>query len=681
MQVKAFKVQMYRSILNSGWVDVDDITVIVGKNESGKTALLKALHKFNPFDPDPYALDREWPRSHRSSQSLDAVVVTVRFEFESDESKEISQFITSGEDPTGVEISKKYDGSYCYNLLPNDKVARDVNEEVINLLKQMPASEDTSGQLKEVLYLVQSQATEIIENSGVSGLSAHIDEFRYLIESAIQQDELPDEINAAGAEAAIEQLEKLAEIGDYRKGLEELIADWIPTFVYMDDHRPFQGSAYLDQIGSRKAADRLTEEDNTFLMMLNMAGLDFDHEYQRANTENKELRMLDMDDASSTLTELLADHWSQRKYRIRFEADGYHVVAFVSDEVQPSLVSLDERSKGFQWFFSFDTTFLHETKGTFSNAVILLDEPGLHLHAAAQRDLLLRLKEYAEGNQLIYTTHMPFLIDMERLDNIRVCAESKEKGTTVSADFYAADEYDRFPLQAALGLSISQSLFVGPFNLVVEGVTDFWLLSTMATIFRSENMDSLDERIVITPAGGATKAAYVATMLQGQKLNVVVLLDSDPEGEKAAQGLIKEWIIKDRRVLLLGQILNREDETTLEDIFPEGFYLKFVNDAYQKELEDSPITLEEVEGNGQIVQRIEKAFVARKMALNSEGKAFNKGRAAKGMMSELPKMSTQDLPEEMVRNFKSLFNEINKVMPGLRDEAVTQDTTRDPQRV
>ncbi len=681
MRVKAFKVQTYRSILDSGWVDVDDITVIVGKNESGKTALLKALHKFNPFSPEPYTLDREWPRGCRKSRSQDAVVVTVSFEFESHESKEIVKFIASGEDPTGVEISKKYDGSYCYRLLPNDDVARNIDEDVEYFLNQMFASEDASSELKTVMSEVRSQASELIGSSGVGGLSEYIDEYEGMIESAMQQNDLPDEVNAAEAKGVIKKLSKLANIGDYRKGLEELIADWIPTFIYMDDHRPFQGSAYLDQIGSRKAADRLTEEDNTFLMMLKMAGLDFDHEYQRANTEDKELRMLDMDDASSTLTVLLADHWSQRKYRIRFEADGYHVVAFVSDEVQPSLVSLDERSKGFQWFFSFDTTFLHETKGTFSDAVILLDEPGLHLHAAAQRDLLLRLKEYAEGNQLIYTTHMPFLIDMERLDNIRVCTESKEKGTTVSADFYAVDEYDRFPLQAALGLSISQSLFVGPFNLVVEGVTDYWLLSTMATMFRSENMDSLDERIVITPAGGATKAAYVATMLQGQQLNVVVLLDSDPEGDKAAEGLIKEWIIKDRRVLHLGQILNREGETTLEDIFPEKFYLKFVNDAYQKELEDSPVALEEVEGNGQIVQRVEKAFAARQMELNSEGKAFNKGRAAKGMMSELPKMTTQDLPEEMVRNFKNLFDDINRVMPGLRDDAVPQDTTHDPQRV
>jgi len=59
MRLKAFKVKMYRPILDSGWIDISDITVVVGKNESGKTALLKALHKFNPFKPESYKLERE----------------------------------------------------------------------------------------------------------------------------------------------------------------------------------------------------------------------------------------------------------------------------------------------------------------------------------------------------------------------------------------------------------------------------------------------------------------------------------------------------------------------------------------------------------------------------------------------------------------------------------------------
>ena len=267
---------------------------------------------------------------------------------------------------------------------------------------------------------------------------------------------------------------------------------------------------------------------------------------------------------------------------------------------------------------------------------------------------------------------MPFMIDMQRLDNIRVCTESTDKGSTVSADFYAADEQARFSLQAALGLSISEGLFTSPYNLVVEGVTDFWLLSTMARILQDENRTSLDERVTITPSGAATTAAYVATMLQGQDLNVVVLLESDPEGEKIAEGLIKNWIMEDKHVLLLGKVLGREENITLEDLFSDWFYLSFFNKAYDKELNGKPLTAEEIKANGknqpQLVQRIESALKSRSMESDSAGWTFDKGRVAKLLMTELPKQSLADLPDELVEDFEQLFKSINEAMPGLNDE-------------
>jgi hypothetical protein len=123
---------------------------------------------------------------------------------------------------------------------------------------------------------------------------------------------------------------------------------------------------------------------------------------------------------------------------------------------------------------------MYETDGSFSGAIILLDEPGLHLHAAAQRDLLERMKSYAKGNQLVYTTHLPFMIDFKRLDNICVAEEIPKEGTKIHTNWATADKDARFTLQAALGLSWSQSLFVGNYNLVVEGVDDFWFLQTSA---------------------------------------------------------------------------------------------------------------------------------------------------------------------------------------------------------
>ena len=680
MRLKAFKVKMYRPIIDSGWVDVDGVTVIVGKNESGKSALLKALHKFKSFSPEPYTLDREWPRGHRRERSTDAVVVQTRFDFEDEESDQIAELLPCGEKPTGVEISKTYKGEYTYKFLPSDLdyIEQVTKGSTLSQLDELSVDDLASEDLQQAVSQTRNEVIKLIENSGLAAFTENIETYKNRINTAIQPDKDHDSTYANDVVNFLAELSRRVDVTS-RKQIENTVFEWIPTFIYMDDHKPFYGSAYLDQISARKDSGQLTEADKTFLMIFEMAGLDFDKELQRSTDDDREQRMLDMNDASVTLTDLLADHWSQRNYKISFTADGYHVIAFVSDEIQRSLVSLDERSKGFQWFFSFDTTFLYETQGTFKNAVILLDEPGLHLHAAAQKDFLARLKEYAKDNQLIYTTHMPFMIDMEQLDNIRVCTESKDRGSTVSADFYAADEHARFSLQAALGLSISQSLFTGSYNLVVEGVTDFWLLSTMAKILQDTNRTSLDERVAITPSGAATKAAYVATMLQGQKLNVVVLLDSDLEGKKVAEGLIKKWIMQDGHVLLLGKVLGREEDTTLEDLFSDWFYLSFFNKAYEKELEGKPITMDEINVKGkdqpQLVRRIDSALKSRGMEPNSEGWVFDKGRVAKLIMTELPTQRLAALPDETIEHFEQLFKSINEAMPGLNDAPVSGKAT------
>ena len=104
----------------------------------------------------------------------------------------------------------------------------------------------------------------------------------------------------------------------------------------------------------------------------------------------------------------------------------------------------------------------------------------------------------------------------------------------------------------------------------------------------------------------------------------------------------------------------------------DDYYVKFVNDTYREELGGSPIILEEIRTGGppQLSQRIERAFGARGMSPNSEGKAFNKGRVAKRMLSELPKTSVKKLPKEMVENISRLFKRINEAMPGLQDGAL-----------
>ena len=65
MRLTKARVQGYRSIIDTGYFDVEDgKTILVGPNEAGKTAILQALQKLNPpegvqlFDPL-----RDYPRA------------------------------------------------------------------------------------------------------------------------------------------------------------------------------------------------------------------------------------------------------------------------------------------------------------------------------------------------------------------------------------------------------------------------------------------------------------------------------------------------------------------------------------------------------------------------------------------------------------------------------------------
>ena len=137
-------------------------------------------------------------------------------------------------------------------------------------------------------------------------------------------------------------------------------------------------------------------------------------------------------------------------------------------------VPFDDRSAGFTWFFSFLVKFSQVRKKQ-GNVIILLDEPGLNLHAKAQSDLLRYFKDKLEPNhQVIYTTHSPFMVPTDNIMSVRTVEdvvkyregeEPEVLGTKVGDDVLSTDRDTLFPLRGALGYELSQSLFVGEHTL------------------------------------------------------------------------------------------------------------------------------------------------------------------------------------------------------------------------
>ena len=462
--------------------------------------------------------------------------------------------------------------------------------------------------------------------------------------------------------SVVEQLEQLYPI---RSKVHDYFTTHLPTFIYMDDYRAFRGTAQLDEIQARQANDSLEDADETFLTILHLSGLDLEElvKLGRGDMDETEQRQYTIDDGAATLTAVIEERFRQRRYEVDYDVDNQRFFTFVKDDHDRALIRLEERSKGFQWFFSFDLMLMHESAGTFKGCVILLDEPGLHLHPEAQKDLLLRLDHYAEGNILLYTSHLPFMIDLNHPERIRVL-EEKTEGIVVTTNFTGSDPATKFVLQAALGIDILQNSLVTKNNLVVEGAEDYLVFSALSNLLQEEEKIKLPEDLRITPALGASEAVYMATFMIGQGLNVVALFDSDRAGRNAKKKLVEKWITQynpesESSVIMLGEAVGACHDFALEDLFTEDFFIESVWEVYGEQLEAKGITQIgqiTLQGNDMLWKRVERF-------MKDNGIKINKGPIAKRLARKINSMQKADeLPKDTQNYAINLFQKISDAL-------------------
>lgn len=217
--------------------------------------------------------------------------------------------------------------------------------------------------------------------------------------------------------------------------------------------------------------------------------------------------------------------------------------------------------------------------------MILLDEPGLSLHAKAQSDLLRYIREKLQPNyQVVYTTHSPFMVDPDHLLDVRTVEDMVVKGeslgTKVGDRVLSKDVDTIFPLQAALGYDITQTLFVGKHTLLVEGPGDLLYLKWFSRALESLKRTGLDQRWVVSPCGGIDKVASFITLFGGNKLDVAVLTDFH-EGDKRKVRDLKESVFLKAGHVLTADMYADQNEADIEDLIGRSLYAALVNRCWE----------------------------------------------------------------------------------------------------
>ena len=221
----------------------------------------------------------------------------------------------------------------------------------------------------------------------------------------------------------------------------------------------------------------------------------------------------------------------------------------------------------------------------------------------------------------------------------------KDDGTHISESVQEKDPNTLFPLQAALGYDLAQNLFVSKKNLLVEGIADLTYLTILSTILDETSKTTLKDDITIVPTGGADKIVTFVSLLRGNDLNMVCLLDTftDKSAQARLNNLVVQNIIKDKKIVFYHDILGKKF-ADVEDMFTVEDYLAIYNGAFSKN-----IAITDIKTDAPILQQLKK--------LNG-GKDFNHYTPANYLAKNI---SSITLSEETKDNFEKLFKKINKL--------------------
>lgn len=644
MFLRSVRIKNYKCIEDTGVFRLDKVTCLVGKNESGKSAILEALYKLNPVVADEGDFDDviEYPRRrwslYREKRETDPDIVleTVWELDDSDQEILTEKFGNKALSTKEVTITKGYDNTLNWEISYNEG----------NILKYVL---ENSGLYKEEVDALKEIST--------------IEELIAYLEGKSNRSEREN--------LFLENLIKTFPKKTVFSGVKNILQNRLPKFVYFPNYERMRGRVALHDLVNRKNQNKLDLSDRIFLALLDLAGTSIDEINKIGTLEHL---YAELEAVSNRITETIFHYWSQNRHlEVEFRLDqgrpedpppfnqGFIFQTRIRNSRHRVTVNFEERSTGFIWFFSFLVWFSQLQKYYGKNLLLLLDEPGLSLHGRAQQDLLRYFREQlAPYYQVIYTTHSPFMIDPEALLSVRivedvVTSSGEVLGTKVREDVFATESETVFPLQAALGYDITQTLFVGKNVLLVEGPSDFLYLKWFSSELQHQNREGLDRRWVITPSGGIDKIASFVALFGGNEINIAVITDF----RSGLKGKIKSLTELYRLigVFTVNSYLGQA-EADIEDLLGREFYFALVNRCYNLS-DEYTLNPKKEPKNLRVVKEVEEHF----RTLPPDFPEFDHYTPAaylvengKDLRNELPGLNCA------LDRFEQLFKDLNKLL-------------------
>jgi len=648
MKLVSARITNFRSIEDSNKFEIGELTCLVGKNESGKTAILQAFYGIDPFSSFGYDRTRDYPRRHLS-----------RFDDRHQDGK--SKVIETHWNLSPVDI-ELIDDVYGSDALKNKEIT--ISQYIGSDIQHWNIACDERACL---IHLISELDLDEAEKNPLKNAKNGEEAISILTELSQRSDNL---------EELLANLSNLRD-GSFHSEMIKILSPNMPKFFYTSHFDRMSGEISINQIQSDIQQNTVTPSDQIFLDFLEYAGTSIDdlkgasrHEDLKAKCEG----------ASNEITDEIFQFWSQND-ALKVVIDiaegksgdkppfnsGTIVKIRIENTNHRVTVPLSERSAGFVWFFSFLSQF-KQLKKTAGNAIILLDEPGLTLHGKAQSDLLRYIEErLLPEHQVIFTTHSPFMVPAERMADVRIVEDVIKHegrkptvlGTKVSSDALSVDKDTLFPLQAALGYEITQSLFIGKNTLLVEGPSDILYLQAFSAALENRKREGLDSRWTICPSGGIDKILPFASLFGANKLNIAVLCDLASGDKSKIERLRKSNVLKASQIFTAADFTNKS-ESDIEDFLHPELFVRLLNSAYGLSKKNilSVAKLDAALSTERIVKKTEAAF----RSMPQDVQEFNHFYPSDWLIRNPTFLVDSSELDETLDRFEEFFKVINKVL-------------------
>lgn len=617
--ISKVRVKNYSSIRDSEWIPIEDsCTTILGPNGAGKSNFLTAVTEFGRQDPIPRNKLCKYSSAPNREKST-IPIVSIKFSnlglsdapyvhpplLPSDLRSPVTHRMI-GEDGQPAEVNSDLDVSQ--NLTPEEititRYADGAHKVHLNDGRRLPIEELLSKRAKELQAIGQGLLRQLKKLSfpseldlpdgevTLSDLQAVDSNLTEYTNEQISQDQIP-----TSGTATLEYINR--DIQEVTSVLSEIEN---PAFEPLRELPPLFNNTSIELVDGSVPLEEV-EKSPAYQGFLDAAGVrpkdvsKFEEEEVGEKISRAEDRLsnllngyLALDSAGSGRSSQVATKDGSGEFEIIASLTREQLKINIKDGTDISFAA-HQQSTGIRWLLGFLLTVIHGVGDNDGPGLVILDDPGVHLHPEAQELLLASLETLTPRKQVLYSTHSPFLIDNSRLNSNRLVEHEGVKGTVIHNKPHRTgtdiDMDSMAPIRDSLGARLATLPFGGGQNIIVEGPTDRKYLNAFEEYFNSIEGPEIGKEVAFIDGSGG-RISYMAQFMEAEELEYEILLDD--KGSGLVEGILKAGI-DEGKIHRLSDALSYSPsfDIEFEDILPE----KLVCDV-AVELQDRDVSREDI---------------------------------------------------------------------------------------